>query len=368
MTDPAVATTWAQALSWRLDRHLLEPLRDTAVAEVVGRLGAVLSMNRALADLAVCLRSTTSRPEDLSAALAGGTVVEVFAFRGATHYVTPDVGADLLSLRCAGRQWELRSWVDHYRLTAEDWPGFRAAVRDALGGGPLTVAELGESLAGHRAYAHLRPFFEDGAGTLVKPLTWQGDVSLGPRRDGRLTLQRLDDNPHWPGLPELEEAGPRALLAHVRTYGPVTPDQLHRWFGSGLSAGRRRIDRWIAGLAEDLVELDVDGTTAYAARLDVDGLLAAQPTEVVRLLPGHDQWVTGPGSKDEHVTPAPLRDLMTRKANPVVVGGVVSGTWSRQKDDLTVAWLADGPRPDRAIHEEAERLGRVLGRGLRVIP
>ena len=74
----------------------------------------------------------------------------------------------------------------------------------------------------------------------------------------------------------------------------------------------------------------------------------------------------GPGTKDEHVTPRPRRDLMTRKANPVVVGGVVRGTWARRGDDLVVAWLDDRPRPDAAIRREADRLTGLLGWDLRV--
>lgn len=55
---------------------------------------------------------------------------------------------------------------------------------------------------------------------------------------------------------------------------------------------------------------------------------------------------------------------MTRKANPVVVGGVVCGTRARRDDELTVTWLDERPRPDRAIGQEAERLAGVLGRDL----
>jgi len=33
--------------------------------------------------------------------------------------------------------------------------------------------------------------------------------------------------------------------------------------------------------------------------------------------------------KDDHVTPTDVRDAMTRKANPVIYGGVVCGTWAR---------------------------------------
>jgi hypothetical protein len=205
-----VSVTWVQALAWRLERQLLAPVGSESVAGVVRRLGAVLSMDESLAELAVRTRRRTSRPGELATALAEGTVIKAFAFRGSMHYLSPEDGGIYLALRSAGRQWELPSWVDYYRLTADDWPDFRAAVREALSGGPLTVIELGEVLAQNRAYRHLKPVFDEGAGTLVKPLTWQGDMSFGPPRDAVATFQRLDGNPRWRGIPHLDEAGPRA--------------------------------------------------------------------------------------------------------------------------------------------------------------
>jgi hypothetical protein len=363
-TSTAASITWAQALAWRLDRQLLDPVGSESAAGVVRRLGAVLSMDESLAELAVRTRRTTSSEGELAAALAAGEVVQAFAFRGSMHYLSPEEGGVYLALRAAGRQWELPSWVDYYRLTPSDWPDFRAAVRAALTKGPLTVPELGRALAQHRAYRHLRPVFEEGAGTLIKPLTWLGDLSLGPRRDGRRTVQRLDDNPRWQGIPDLDDAGPRAITAYLRTYGPATPDHLQHWLGDGLSAGRTRLASWFAGLGDRLVAVDVDGTTAYVVREDVESLEAAQPSEAVRFLPGHDQWVMGPGTKDVRVTPASRRDLMTRKANPVMVGGVVCGTWARKGDELTVTWLDERRRPTAAINREADRLAPVIGRDL----
>jgi hypothetical protein len=123
----------------------------------------------------------------------------------------------------------LTRWAEHYRLTPADWPDFRAAVRAALTNGPLTVVELGQVLTQQRAYRHLRPVFDAGATTLIKALMWQGDVSFGPRRDGVPTLQRLDTNPLWRPILDLEEAGPRAITAYLRAYGPATLDHLHYW-------------------------------------------------------------------------------------------------------------------------------------------
>ncbi|WP_457205522.1 DNA glycosylase AlkZ-like family protein [Nocardioides sp. P5_C9_2] len=361
-----VSVDWAQALSWRMERQLLDPVGVEPVAGVVRRLGAVLSMDESRADLAVRTRSASSRPDDLAAALAAGHVVKAFAFRGSVHYLSPEDGGIYLALRCAGRQWELPSWVEYYRLAPSDWPDFRATVRAALVGGPLTLAELGREVTRHRAYRHLEPVFDEGAGTLVKPLTWQGDMTFGPSRDGVHTFQGLDDNPRWRGIPDLDDAGPRAITAYLRTYGPATREHLHYWLGNGLSAGRRRLDAWFTGLGDRLVAVDVEGTTAYVVDDDVDALHGSAPSETVRFLPGHDQWVIGPGTKDVHVTPPSRRDLMTRKANPLIVGGVVCGTWARRGDELALTWLDGRPPPDAAIDRERGRLAALLGRDLRL--
>jgi len=362
-----VSVTWAQALAWRMERHLLDPVGSVSVAGVVRRLGAVLSMDESLAELAVRTRRTTSAPGELAQALAEGEVIKAFAFRGSMHYLSPEEGGIYLALRSAGRQWELPSWVKFYQLAPSDWPRFRAAVREALSDRPLTVTELGRVLTRQRAYRHLRPVFDEGAGTLIKPLTWQGDMGFGPRRDGQHTFQRLDSNPRWPGIPDLDDAGPLAVAAYFGTYGPATLDHLHYWLGSGLSAGRKNLDRWVSGLGDRLVAVDVEGTTAYVLGEDVESLDRTRPSGAVRFLPGHDQWVMGPGTKDSNVTPPPLRELMTRKAHAVVVGGRVCGTWATRSDDeLTLTWLDEQPPPKNAIEQETARLAELLGRDLRV--
>jgi len=365
--EPEVSITWGQALGWRMARQLLAPVGSESVADVVRRLGAVLSMDEGLAELAVRTRRTSSHEGELAQALADGKVIKAFAFRGSMHYLSPQEGGVYLALRAAGRQWELPSWVEFYQLGPKDWPDFRAAVREVLQGGPLTIPELGEVLTRRRAYRHLKQVFDEGAGTLIKPLTWLGDMSLGPPRDGQHTFQRLDDNPRWKGIPELEEAGPRAITMYLRTYGPATFDHIHYWLGSGLSAGRKRLDRWLGELGDRLVAVDVDGTTAYVVAEDVESFATARPSDAVRFLPGHDQWVMGPGTKDVHVTPSKQRDAVTRKANPVIVGGVVHGTWAVKGDELTVNCV-DGKQPSRrAIEEETRRMAGILGKDLHLI-
>jgi hypothetical protein len=132
-----------------------------------------------------------------------------------------------------------------------------------------------------------------------------------------------------------------------------------------LSAGTKRVDGWLAEVADDLVPVDIEGTTAYVVREDADTLAAARPTQAVRLLPGHDQWVMAPGTDDTRVVPAACRQAVTRKANLILVGGVVRGTWAVRGDDLALTWADDGRSPqavEEAVVEEVRRLAEILGR------
>lgn len=99
---------------------------------------------------------------------------------------------------------------------------------------------------------------------------------------------------------------------------------------------------------------------------DVDELMSTQPMDAVRLLPGHDRWVMGPGTRDEHVVVPPARrTAVTGKANLVVEGGVVRGTWSAKGDELTVTWFGELPPPGQALAQEVAKLAAILDRPLR---
>jgi DNA glycosylase AlkZ-like len=360
-----VSISWAQALAWRMRRQLLDPIGTVSVGEVVSRLGAVLATDEGEAELAVRARRAASGSGQVGHALEDGEVIKVFAFRGAMHYLSPEDGGAYLALRSAGRQWEQPSWRDYYGLEPGDWPAFRETVRTSLANGPLTLRELGAAVTRKARYRHLRPVFEDGAGTLIKPLTWQGDMSFGPPREGQPTFQRLDHNPRWAGVWDLADAGPHAIAAYFRAYGPATPDHIHYWLGNGLSAGSKRLQSWLTSMSHRLVEVEVAGESAYVLDDDVDELMATRPTKALRLLPGHDQWVMGPGTKDEHVVPPGRRSPVTRKANLVVAGGVVSGTWSATSGEVRVTWFGEnGQPPRRALEEEVTRLSGLLDRAL----
>ncbi len=332
---------------------------------MVERLGAVPAWPDAAAELAIGARRGGGRPGDAVRALAAEKLVKVFAFRGATHLMTPRDAGAYLAVRASSRMWELPSWESFYGLGPSDWPRFREYVRRALTEGPLTRSELAAVLGRSSRYRHLLSVVAEGNDTLLKPLTWQGDMGLGPVRDGETTFLRLDNVPGWAGVPDLDEAGPTLIAAYFRTYGPATPDRVHDWFGKGLGAKRKSITRWLEELDERLEPVTVGGDRVLALREDLDDLRSTQASTAVRLLPGRDPWVMAPGTSDPRVVPSARREPVSRSANLVVHGGVVAGTWTTRSERLDITWFRESGRvPRTALDEAAAALARLLNRPL----
>src|SRR6478735_4590877 len=211
-----VSIDWSQARAWRLRRHLLDPVGMESVEGVVGRLGAVQAGSDWVSELSIRTRRRDSRSGEVAEALAEGRIIKTFAFRGATHLMSPEDGGAYLALRAASRMWELPSWQSYYGLAPSDWPSLRDVVRQALANGPLTLEELGAAITARSEFRHLAFVFEGHPWSLLKALAWQGDVSFGPGQGRRTTFQRLDANPRWAGVPELNEAGMRAVRSEER--------------------------------------------------------------------------------------------------------------------------------------------------------
>lgn len=326
--------TRAQALTWRLGRqHLLGGAGSPV--DVVRTLAAV-SVNGSDPDLAVRRRlADPGAPGEVARALADGRLLRTFSFRGSVQVMAPETAGAYLAVRAAGRQWARRSWVDHYRLAPDDWPDLRRRVREAVAGGPVPTTVVADALRGTR-FDHVARELAAPNITLLKAFCWQGDVALGPELDGPLLLQSPATAPAWSGIPPLDEAGPRTVLDHVAAYGPCALDQLEHWLGGGLSAGRSRLRRWWEEVQDRLVVVDVDGEERWVLVDDATDLADLRPRTTVVLLPGKDAWVMGPGTQDTFVVPAEHRTSMTRGAHPVLVDGVVRGTWKARGGEVEV--------------------------------
>ncbi|HEY8239402.1 MAG TPA: crosslink repair DNA glycosylase YcaQ family protein, partial [Candidatus Limnocylindrales bacterium] len=294
----AAQLEWPQVLAWRLRRQLLDPIGTEPVEGVVGRLGAIQATN---GDLAIRVRRSSSSAGDLAQALADGRVISSFAFRGATHLMTPESAGAYLALRKSARMFELPSWQRYYGLLPSDWDGLRAVVREALAAGPKTVDEIVAAIGASPRFAHLGPILAGNPWSVMKAIAWHGDMSFGQARGRQSAFQLLDRNPLWPGLSEVGDAATWAIEAYLRAYGPATPKHLQYWLGAGLGAARKLLQGATATLRDRLVEVQVEGQPCLAMTDDLDELVATRPSSVVRLLPAYDQWVLGPGTADPHV-------------------------------------------------------------------
>ncbi|MCW2737028.1 crosslink repair DNA glycosylase YcaQ family protein [Nocardioides sp.] len=354
--------TRRQALAWRLGRQHL--LHGAAGAVEVVRTLAAVSIFGSDPDLAVRRRlASPGAPGEVQRALHDGRLMRTFSFRGSVQLMAPETAGAYLALRAAGRQWALKSWVEHYRLSADEWPDLREVVRGVVAAGPVPPQAVADELAGSARFSHLAKEFAEPNHTFLKPFAWQGDVALGPDLDGPLTLQSPAEAPAWGGIPGLDTAGHRAVLDYVGGYGPASPDHLDHWLGGGLSAGRGRIERWFDEVADRLVEVVVDGEQRWHLAEHADELAAQRPQTHVVLLPGKDDWVMGPGTKDTWVVPSEHRTSMTRGANPVVVDGAVAGTWRLDGEVVEVSGVVEGDVRG-ALEAEVDRLAGLLGTDL----
>ena len=361
--------TWPQALGWRMQRQLLDPVGSLSTVETVRRLGGVQAQVASAAALTLRLRRSASVPGEVSQAIAQGRLIKTWAMRGALHLLTPEEGGAFLSMLAAGRSWELPSWQRYFGMQNRHWDRLRGVVREALAGPALSREELVTAIVAEPQLSHLADELRSGWGTLFKPLAFQGDLCQGPGRGSRVTFTRPDViSGTWAGVPEPDDAAPIVIRAYLAAYGPATTDNLRNWLARGR-VNIRRLRGWVASLGDQLAEVDVDGEAAWMRVEDLDELAAARPSEAVRLLPGFDAYVLGPGTDDGRVVAPARRAAVSRQAgwiSPVIVAeGVVAGTWKLDRDTARLSWFREAGRIPRVkLEAEVARLSSILDQDL----
>lgn len=361
--------TWKQALAWRMERQLLDPVTQLPVPAVVRRLCGVQTQVASFAELAIRVRRRTSRRGEVARALADGRLIKTWAMRGTLHLLTPEEGGAFLSLLAAGRSWERASWQKYFGMTPQLMELFRETAREAMRERAISREELIAAVSKRRKLAHIADELRSGWGTLFKPLAWQGDLCFGPSRGNLVTFMRPEiASARWAGVPDPDDAAPIAVSAYLAAYGPTTARGFGKWLASGRTP-QRKLDAWFHALGDRLAEVDVDGERAYVLAKDLDSIVSARPSAAVRLLPGFDQYVLGPRTEDPHVIPPKRRwnvSLQSGWIAPVVVaGGVVAGTWTVEREAARIAWFREAGRPPRrALEAEVARYASLLERDL----
>ncbi|SCG57411.1 Winged helix DNA-binding domain-containing protein [Micromonospora echinaurantiaca] len=360
--------TWDQVFAWRMRRQLLDrQVKDTGVAAVVRVLCGVQAQVASCAELAVAARQAKPIKGDLPKAVKDKKLIKTWAMRGTLHLLAPEDAPAYLSLLAATRAWEKPVWQRNF-VTLKELEAIAEGVYTALDGKVLTREQLTEAVIEHTKDASIREDLTSGWGTVLKPLAFQGYLINGPSDGNRVTFTRPDTYLRgWKGLPHPAEAARVAIPAYLNSYGPASIDVFNQWlYRGGLKM--THLKSWYADLVDagELIEVDVEGQSAYAPAREVDKIAKVKPFDEVRLLPAFDQYILGPGTKDTQLIGATRRKDISRAGGwisaVVVHQGRIAGTWELKDDRLDVVLFKEcGDVPKGEIEAEAERIATFTG-------
>jgi hypothetical protein len=299
------STARARLASQGLARPLRSPAR--AVALLVGVQGQDAAWGR----WSIGLRVRGSTDAKVAVAIASGTIVRTWAFRGTLHYLAADDAAWIVSLLApriiaGNRRRYAQLGLDDATLESSS----RQIRRSIQEEGPLTRGELGARLerAGIPAGGQRLPYMLQRAA--LDGLIRHG---AGPDRDPTFTAAPLGGAPARRADRAQAAATPGSLAAlaarYVAGHGPATAADFAWW--SGLPA---------AGARE---AFDDPGAPVPPPE-------PADPR--VHLLPPFDDYLLGYKDRTAVLNPLFARDVNAGGGVPrptVLVDGAVAGTWSR---------------------------------------
>lgn len=371
-----VRLTWDQVRAWRLTRQLLVPAPDPGVGlkraegvdddvedvvRVAARLCGVQAQVSSAAKLAIAIRQRRPQPGQIAQALSERRLLLVWAMRGTLHLLPSADAVAFLALLAATRSWEKPVWQRDF-LTADRLAAVADAVADALDGRVLTREQLAAEVVARTGNASLSEALNSGWGAVLKPLAWQGLLCHSPADGNRVTFTRPDTwLPGW-RIPDVDDGARTAVPTYLAAYGPAAPAAFDTWLTRGTTR-KSTLRGWFDDLGDQLTLVDVEGATLYARTLDIKALAAARPAHVVRLLPGFDQHILGPGTGDPHTVPRAHRTRVSRTAGwiapTVVTGDGVVGTWAIDRDQMQVDLFPDAPPPDPGLAHGRSRPTRT---------
>ena len=362
--------SWAEVCARRLDRHALAtPQQDARLVDTAGTMCGVHAQVMPAAELSLGLRIAGLTRLDVRNALwTEHTLVKTFGPRGTVHLL-PAQDLPMWTGALSAIPRPPSPFPHDAQLTPEQTDEIVAAIAVALVDAELTVDELTEALvAACGAWA----------GNLVMPafnVMWprwrqaidmaanRGVLCFGPNRGRKVTYT----NPRrW--LPGFRPAdGPTAIADVLRrylyAYGPATPRHFAQW----LAAPRGWATELFDSLADELQQVEVEGTRAWLVAGDT--AVPSTAPESVRLLPYFDAYVVGCQPR-ELLFPgvAGARALSGGQAGnfPVLLlAGTVAGVWHQRRSgrtlDITVEPFAPlTPAQRRELDEQVERIGEFL--------
>jgi hypothetical protein len=348
---------------------LVTPLQDARPADIVSTICGAHAQVLSAAELSIGLRiAGLSRADVRDALWTEHSLIKTFGPRGTVHLL-PAEELHMWTGALSAIPHAPSPFPKDVQLTPEQTDEIVAAIAIALGDAELTVDELTATLVaacGSWAGDLVMPAFNDRWPRWRQAMDTaanRGVLCFGPNRGRKVTYT----NPgRW--LPGFRPAdGPTALAAVVRrylyAYGPATPQHFAQW----LAAPRSWATALFDALADDLQEVEVDGTRAWLAAGDTTAPIMAP--QCVRLLPYFDAYVVGchprellfPGRAAERA----LSGGQAGNFPVLIIDGIVAGVWHQRRSGRTLAITVEpftrlSAPQQHALDDQVERIGAFL--------
>jgi hypothetical protein len=361
-----VKISWQQVCAWRMRRQFLDPRTKRTAGEIVGRLCGVQAQVWSAAEMAVALRQSAPDKDGVNRDFADRSLMKTWAMRGTLHLLRPREAGAYLSLMENTGFWRKPSWQRASGVTPRQIDELTEKVAAVLDGAVLTRDQLVTRVVADKRFTAMEERLRSGWGQVLKPLAWRGVLCHGPNQGNKITFTLpASQFPDWGERPEPDEAAPTVIEAYLGAYGPATPEVFDRWLSLN-STSRPRLRQWFADMGDRLTEVDVDGRRALMVTAHVDELVDIPAFEGIRLLGGFDQYILGPGTRDDVLLPKEHRAAVSRTSgwiSPiVVVNGRVVGVWEIRDDEMIVTPFPDSGRlPRKDLEKEAAHVARAGG-------
>lgn len=299
---------------------------------------------------------------------SSGALERVWSFRGAPHLhrrtelaalaraLWPLDDADATArISTASIKEGAKLGLAAFRVTAE---AFRRTVVEPLGKGEVSTAvsaAVPESLTYWCTPCDARHI----SGLLFQEAGLFGSVRVGSER-GKTVLSPLESR--FP-VPDTASGTADLVRAYLRFLGPANRAEVAAFLGTRPTAIR---SVWPDGL----VEVSVDGASAWVPESEVDALLGAPraDTGTVRLLPPGDPFLQARDRSLLLPERERQRELWRAIGGPgaVLVGSEIVGTWrargSGRRVEVTVAGFAAlSAAVRRALETEAQAVAEARG-------
>jgi Winged helix DNA-binding domain len=331
---------------------------------VVSDVCAIQAQVQSAAELSLWARVEDLTPQDVRDALwKRRSLVRTWSLRGTLHLHRSSELPLYVAALSTNRRWWTGAWLKYVGLDEAGLEQLLRATRSALSDRPLSREELAAKIA-RKVGPRVRKEMASGWGTLLKPAAFQGSLISGPPRGQNVTFVRPD---RW--IRSWEQVEGNHAMGEVyrrflRTFGPATHLDFAAWWGD--QPGRFKEAR--LRLEEELEQVSIEGTKAWAVPSDARRMARMEPSTSVRLLPNFDAYVMGFRPREQFNDKRTTARIFRTAGwiSPVVlIGGRAQGVWGYERGprrvDVTVEpfkKLSTGER--KAIAEEVDRLGRFL--------